>query len=134
MFSLQKCLLLDPDLCNGSVGLGLCPRLMVCQDSPLLHLILCHGSAGHCRDRSPVTVTLVALVMLKLSPAKSAYRAVVAASIPAQVQGVLGYQLRFNSSNHRTVRGGLKVHFIPPLCHGLAAVRPGCFKPCIAWP
>lgn len=46
---------------------------------------------------TPVTVTLMALVMLNLAPAKSAYRAVVAASIPAQVQAVLDYQLRFNS-------------------------------------
>lgn len=91
-------------------------------------------SAGHCKDRSPVTVTLVALVMLNLSLAKSEYGAVVAASIPAQVQAVLGYQLRFNSSNRSTVRRGLKVHFIPPLCHGQAAIRPDCFKPCIAWP
>lgn len=65
------------------------------QSSPASHPVpcVCWALQGQI---IPVTVT-VALVMLNLAPAKSAYRAVVAASIPAQVQAVLDYQLRFNS-------------------------------------
>lgn len=93
MFSLQKSLLLDPHLCNGSVGFALCPWLMVCQGSPLLHVphpVPCVHRALQ-GQLTPVTVSLVAFVMLNLAPAKSAHRAVVAASIPAQVPPVLGY-------------------------------------------
>lgn len=62
------------------------------QPSAAFHPVPCVCSALQGKA-TPVTVTLLVLVMLNLAAAKSAHRAMVAASIPAQVPAGLSAQI-----------------------------------------